>query len=131
MGAAVTNAKGGHIHESLRRKLSSEEHRARINSGKIIATFQKAADGKIDLTATQIAAGKALLDKSLATLTAVESTHIDPAATRSEAELYADLKALVASHGDLLARAIAEHAREQSGATPVDVTTHAAAQQTG
>lgn len=119
LGAKKTNAMGGHKAEALRRKLSSEEHRMRINSGRIIAQLQKAADGKIDLTPTQITAGKILLDKSLATLTAVESTTIDPAATRSEAELYADLKALIAAHPDLIQSALAEHAREQ-GKKPSD-----------
>lgn len=55
----------------------AENARAAIKVGSIITRLVKAADGELDMTPTQIKAAQILLDKSLPTLQAIESTQIE------------------------------------------------------
>jgi hypothetical protein len=85
----------------------------------IMAEMHKAALGKKELKDGQVAAAKLLLDKAMPTLQAVEQTNVEPAATRSEAELLSELKAILAANPDLAQQALAELAKEAN--TPVKV----------
>lgn len=49
-----------------------DETRAKIKAAQIINRFQSCINGEIDLTAQQVSCGKALLDKVLPNLQAVE-----------------------------------------------------------
>lgn len=55
----------------------AENARAAIQVGVIIDRLAKASRGELDLTPTQIKASQILLDKSLPTLQAIESTQIE------------------------------------------------------
>lgn len=125
-GAAARTAKRNQYSDGAKpmHQRNVEDMRARIKTGILLAKLEKDAIGKGNLTDGQRASIKLLIDKALPTLQAVESTQLDSAATRSEAELYADLKALIAAHPDLIQAALAEHAREQGQ------TVHDAPQQT-
>lgn len=81
------------------------------------ARLHSAAMGKADMSATQVAAAKVLLDKAMPTLQAVEQTNTEPAVTRSEAELLAELKQYLSAHPDLTQQALAELAKE-AGSEP-------------
>jgi hypothetical protein len=103
--------------DQARLAIDAEEHRRRIKVGMLQARLHSAAMGKADMSATQVAAAKVLLDKAMPTLQAVEQSYTEPAATRSEAELLAELKAVLASNPDLAQKALAELAKE-SGEQP-------------
>lgn len=53
-------------------KRHQNDVRAKIQSSQIINRLQSAFDGKIELTQTQVNIGKALLDKALPDLKAIE-----------------------------------------------------------
>jgi hypothetical protein len=55
----------------------AENARAAIRVGVIIERLQKAAIGELELTPAQIKSAQVLLDKSLPTLQAIESTQVD------------------------------------------------------
>lgn len=103
--------------EQARLAIDAEEHRRRIKVGMLQARLHSAAMGKAEMSATQVAAAKVLLDKAMPTLQAVEQSHSEPAVTRSEAELLEELKALLAANPDLAQKALAELAKE-SGTQP-------------
>jgi hypothetical protein len=105
--------------ERMERFHNAEEHRNKIKVGMIMAEMHRAALGKKELKDGQVAAAKLLLDKAMPTLQAVEQTNIEPAATRSEAELLSELKAILAANPDLAQQALAELAKESN--TPVKV----------
>lgn len=90
-------------------RMTSEEHRQRIKVGMLITKLEKVASGQMKLSQSQVTAAKALLDKALPTLQAVEAHVItEPAATRSEADLLADLRALVRAYPDVVRSMLAE-----------------------
>jgi len=92
--------------------INAEEHRQRIKVGMLITKLEKVAAGKLKLTQSQVTAAKALLDKALPTLQAVEAHVItEPAATRSESDLLADLRALVRAHKELIREILADEDR--------------------
>jgi hypothetical protein len=56
----------------IRKIQHDEDTRARIKVGNIITVLQKHIDGEHDMSSTQIAAAKILLDKALPNLTSVD-----------------------------------------------------------
>lgn len=86
-----------------------EDMRARIKAGILLARLETDALGKGKLSKGQRDSAKILLDKAIPTLQAVESYIItEPAASRSEADILAELRALVAANPELIAQILAE-----------------------
>lgn len=75
----------------------------------LITKLEKVASGQVKLSQAQVTAAKALLDKALPTLQAVEAHVItEPAATRTASDLLEDLRALVRAHKELIRSILAE-----------------------
>jgi hypothetical protein len=86
----------------------AESVRLMIDSTKIVNRFTACLDGEIELTATQVQAGKALLDKSLPSLQAADITAHSSPQMEGEDALKAKLLALIQSD-PLLIRELVKH----------------------
>ena len=86
-----------------------DKHRAECAA----AMLDQHLQGNREMSATQVQAAKILMDKGKPSLQAVESTVVEPAVMRSEAELYEELKAALRSRPDLTQQALADLAKEQ------------------
>lgn len=73
----------------------AENARAAIKVGVIIQRLAAAADGQIEMSPAQIKAAQILLDKSLPTLQAIESTQIEDKPTLSAEDVDQLLKDLI------------------------------------
>jgi hypothetical protein len=63
----------------------SEEIRQKIQASNIIARLQKHIDGEVEMSATQIAAANALLDRSVAKLSQIQHVGEDGGPVQLEA----------------------------------------------
>lgn len=82
------------------------------------------AKGKLDLSQSQVAAAKILIDKGKPSLQAVEQTNIEPALARTESEIIESLNKIIDANPDILTQLIAIRARSEAS-KPVDATQHA------
>jgi hypothetical protein len=85
-------------------RVNVEDMRARIKVGIMLSKLEKDAIGGEKLTEGQRASIKLLLDKAMPTLQAVEQTTLEPAATKSEAEIYSELLALLSANPEMRAQ---------------------------
>ena len=84
-------------------KRQTDNAREAIKSHAIIQRLTKIVNGEVNGTSVQVAAAKILLDKSLPSLQAVESTQIDATPIQSKTELYRQLAGILKSQPDLIA----------------------------
>lgn len=92
---------------AAKRKLQS--WRERYQADKIMAKLAQFSgldgQGKLELSANQIKALELMLDRLEPRLSAVEQTHIDPDAAKSESELIQEAIALFKAHPELARQA--------------------------
>jgi hypothetical protein len=102
---------------ALRKKprLDPEEHRRAIQVGVLIKRLSDCANGKIEMNSNQIAAAKALIDKAVPTLSAVETTQLEAAAVSTEAEILEQLTALIRANPSLMSEIQGQVARQANG----------------
>lgn len=74
----------------------------KVRAELVAARLYSHVNGKIKLNSSQVASAKVLVDKGKPSLQAVEQTVIESAATRSEADLLADIRRLVETYPELV-----------------------------
>jgi hypothetical protein len=82
-----------------------ESWRERYKSDKLATMLAEHAQGKVEKSPTQIKAIEILLDRLEPRLSAVEQTHIDSDAAKSESELIQEAIALFRAHPELARQA--------------------------
>lgn len=99
-----------------------------IQATALVNRLKKHADGKIEMSPTQIRAAEILLDRALPKLSAVEQTNIDPAASMSESEILAQMADLAKKYPHILRQVMvslgpkaADSAPDNTDAAPLSV----------
>jgi hypothetical protein len=87
-----------------REEKDRERIRERIQVGMLVTQLEKASQGEIDLSPTQVSAAKILLDKALPSLQAVEHTEGNSFEQMSEEEILGLVNALITSNPGLIAK---------------------------
>lgn len=114
LGAQAVKERGTNRNGWMKRRdaLDVEQIRKRIKVGMLVSRLEAASEGRVDMSATQVAAAKILLDKAVPSLSAVEQTTIDPSASLGESDIRDQLRTLLASHPDVVAELLGEQARQ-------------------
>jgi hypothetical protein len=82
-----------------------ENWRERFRADMLVSMLAEHAAGRVEKSATQIKAIEIVLDRIEPRLSAVEQTHIDSDATKSESELIQEAIALFKAHPELARQA--------------------------
>ena len=95
-----------------------ERDRARHRAECAAAYLEHVMTGRAQSNTNRVQAARALMDKGLASLSAVEQTILEPAAISDEATLYASLREIIKQHPDILAQLNAEAAQSSPNPGP-------------
>jgi hypothetical protein len=103
-GRKGAESRSKHSNASIfrREEKDREAIRERIQVGMLVAQLEKASKGELELSATQVAAAKILLDKALPSLQAIETSTANQWDKMSEEEIGEMVKALITSHPGLI-----------------------------
>lgn len=124
-GAQALAAKGTRRNgwEKAREAHDVEGIRRRVKVGMLVSRLEAASEGRVDMTPTQVAAAKILIDKCLPSLSAVEQTTIDPSSALGEGDIRDQLRALLSAHPDIVQELLGEQARQARESSDTASTT--------
>lgn len=114
LGAEAVKARGTVRNGWMKRRdaLDVESIRKRIKVGMLVSRLEDASEGRVEMSPTQVAAAKILLDKAIPSLSAVEQTTIDPSAALGESDIREQLRTLLQAHPDIVGELLGEQARK-------------------
>ena len=92
--------------------------RDRVRAEYAAAKLEAHIAGTLKMSPSQVQAAKVVIDKGKPSLSAIEATVVDAAATRSEADIIGDLRALFAAHPGLVQQILCEQAKDVSPGQP-------------
>ena len=92
----------------------TKPHKDKIRAEMLSQRLEQFIAGEVELSPAQVSAAKILIDKGKPSLQAVQQSHEDPWADKSEQELMDSVRALISSHPALLAqfRSLVEPVKE-------------------
>lgn len=99
-----------------------DRDRSRHRADCAAAYLERVMSGKTESNPYRVQAAKALMDKGLPSLQAVEQTVMEAAVNRSEADILNDLREIIKQHPDLIQQLLAEQARAEDNPGPKPVS---------
>jgi hypothetical protein len=99
----------------------SESWKEKIQASMLMNRLKDHADGKIELSQTQLKAIDMILLRTVPSLSAVEQTTIEPETALTEAQIIENMKQFLVAHPEVLSDLLADKARQNPGLQPVSL----------